>query len=138
MPTQVLRKPKTLDQIVQREAMNAQKSLGSATHVLDELRAHGFNDEELYDLVVPRRTLMRRRGTGSGRLSLDESGRAFRLARIMAHAERAFGEAVKARRWLRKPSRTLNGLVPLALLKTEPGAHLVEQTLYQIEYGMLT
>ena len=52
-------------------------------------------------------------------------------------AERVFGDREKAHRWLRKPSRTLAGAVPLALMRTETGAHLVEQTLHLIDYGML-
>jgi putative toxin-antitoxin system antitoxin component (TIGR02293 family) len=52
-------------------------------------------------------------------------------------AERVFGDFEKAHRWLRKPSRTIAGAVPLALLKTETGAYLVEQTLHRIDYGML-
>ena len=63
--------------------------------------------------------------------------RAVRLARITAHAERVFGNDEKAHGWLREPSRTLGGTVPLDLLRTETGAQLVEQTLHRYDYGML-
>jgi putative toxin-antitoxin system antitoxin component (TIGR02293 family) len=67
----------------------------------------------------------------------EESSCAARVARITAHAERVFGKKEKAHHWLREPSRTLGGAVPLDLLKTEAGAILVEQTLHRIDYGML-
>lgn len=136
MSTRVVRRPKSLDAVVGREIVNAQHAAGARTEILDELLAHGFSREELFDLVVPRRTLARRRHSGE-RLSPEESDRAVRLARIAAHAERVFGDDEKAHGWLREPSRTLGGAVPLSLLRTETGAHLVEQTLHRIDYGML-
>jgi len=104
--------------------------------ILDELLQHGFSREEIFDLVVTRRTFARRKQANDP-LSSEETDRAVRLARITAHAERVFGDDEKAHRWLRKPSRTLEGTAPLSLLKSETGAHLVEQTLYRIEFGML-
>lgn len=136
MSAQALRRPKSLDAVVNREVTNAQSATGAETEILDELLAHGFTREELFELVVPRRTLARRRLAGE-RLSPEESDRAVRLARITAHAERVFGDAEKAHGWLREPSRTLGGTAPLNLLRTETGAHLVEQTLHRIDYGML-
>ncbi|MGH6925587.1 MAG: type II RES/Xre toxin-antitoxin system antitoxin [Propylenella sp.] len=125
-----------LDAILQREYRNAAGGKGADPAILDELATHGFSSAELFALVVPRRTLARRRGTGV-RLSKEESDRAVRLARITAVAERIFGDPRKAHRWLRKPSRTLDGVTPISLLKSETGSQLVEQTLYRIEYGML-
>lgn len=129
-------KRSSLPKVVRRELSNAQASESASTGIIDELADHGFSEAELFDLVVPRRTLARRRQTGE-RLSPEESDRAVRLARLTAMAERVFGDDEKAHRWLRKPSRSLAGAVPLALMKTETGAHLVEQTLHRIDYGML-
>lgn len=114
----------------------AGQAQGSDVAVLDELLAHGFDQEELFHLVVPRRTLARRRQTGE-RLSPEESDRAVRLARITSLAERVFGEAAKAHDWLRKPNRAFGGALPLKLLKSETGAYSVEQTLHQIDYGIV-
>lgn len=124
-----------LASLLQREIDNTIAGRGADSAFLETLLSHGFSREELFDLVVPRRTLARRLQTG--RLSLEESDRAVRLARLTAMAERVFGDFEKAHRWLRKPSRTMAGAVPLALLKTETGAYLVEQTLHRIDYGML-
>jgi putative toxin-antitoxin system antitoxin component (TIGR02293 family) len=130
------RKPKPLDVIVEREIAKAPDAEGAGVGILDELAAHGFDQDELFELVVPRRTLARRRESGS-RLSLEESDRAVRLARIAALSERVFGDDAIAHAWLREPSRTLAGATPLSLLKTETGAQLVEQTLHRIDFGML-
>jgi putative toxin-antitoxin system antitoxin component (TIGR02293 family) len=108
----------------------------SATGILHELAERGFSEAELSGLIAYRRTLGRRRRAG-GNLSPEESDRAIRLVRLAAMAERVFGDGEKARRWMRKPSPTLQGSMPLALLKTEAGALLVEQALHRIDYGML-
>jgi len=128
--------PFDLADIVRREVERASRGDRAEIAILDDLLAHGFSRDELFDLVVPRRTFARRR-LANDLLSQEESDRAVRLARLTAMAERIFGEAERAHRWLRKPSRTLDGVVPLTLMKTETGAHLVEQTLHRIDYGML-
>jgi putative toxin-antitoxin system antitoxin component (TIGR02293 family) len=125
----------SLPEVIDRELGNAKMAAQSPVGILDELAAHGFSNDELYSLVIPRRTLARRREAGN-RLSPEESDRAFRLARITELAERVFGEEVKAHRWLRKPSPMLEGRTPISLLKSEAGAELVEQALHRIDYGM--
>lgn len=130
------RKANSLANLVEREISNAPAASGVDVDFLQELSAHGFSQDELFDLVVPRRTLARRRLSGR-RLSLEESDRAVRLARIAALAERVFADQKIAHAWLREPSRTLAGAIPLRLLKSETGAQLVEQTLHRIDYGML-
>ena len=60
---------------------------------------------------------------------------ALRLARIAELAQRVFGDAGKADRWLRKPKRELSGATPLACLSSEAGAHAVEQMLNRIDHG---
>jgi putative toxin-antitoxin system antitoxin component (TIGR02293 family) len=129
-------KARSLEEVVAREIRNAATATGAVTEILDELVEHGFSRDEIFALVVPRRTLARRRESGN-RLSPEESDRAVRLARITAHAERVFGDDEKAHGWLREPSRTLGGTIPLDLLRTETGAQLVEQTLHRIDFGML-
>ena len=119
---------------LEREVENTIAGRGADTAFLDTLLSHGFSREELFELVVPRRTFARRLQTG--RLSLEESDRAVRLARLTAMAEHVFGDFEKAHRWMRKPSPMLDGAVPVALLKSESGAHLLEQTLHRIDYGM--
>lgn len=99
------------------------------------LWAGRFSAEELDDLVIPKRTLARRRALGEV-LTLEETDKALRLARITVEADRVFGDPAKASRWLRKASPALSGHPPLALLKSETGGRAVEDLLGQIDHGM--
>ena len=102
---------------------------------LDGLRRAGLTDDELYALVLPRRTLTHRRARREA-LSRDESDRAVRLARIAALGEQVFGDPDRAWRWLRSPKRQFDDRSPLQLLATEAGARIVEEMLYRIDDGM--
>ena len=95
----------------------------------------GLSDAEVYQLVVPRRTLAHRVAKRQP-LSKEESDKAVRVARIAATAEQVFGQPEHAWRWLRKPKRRLEGKSPVEMLATEAGARLVEEMLIQFEYGM--
>ena len=90
---------------------------------------------ELHDLVIPRRTLAHRKRLGR-RLSSEQSDRLTRVVRIVASAEEAIGDTAKARRWLRRPNRALQGRRPLDLLASDVGARLVERVLGHIEHGL--
>ena len=90
---------------------------------------------ELHALVIPRRTLAHRKRSGR-RLSSEQSDRLTRVIRVVASAEEAIGDGTKARRWLRKPNRALQGRRPLDLLASDVGARLVEQVLGRIEHGL--
>jgi DNA-binding winged helix-turn-helix (wHTH) protein len=88
-----------------------------------------MSDEEIYRLIVPRRTLAHRRIRHES-LTHDESDRAVRIARITSQAEEVFGDDAKAARWLRKPKIRFEGRVPLELLRTEAGSRIVEEMLF--------
>lgn len=106
-----------------------------ATASIEELRRSGVTDDEVYALIVPRRTLTHRRSRQEA-LSREESDRAVRVARIGALAEHVFGEEARAWRWLRATKRQLRNRSPLQLMITETGARLVEELLYRIDEGM--
>lgn len=101
---------------------------------VESLSQHGMTDEEIYRLIVPRRTLVHRR-TRRQPLTHEESDRAVRIARIASLAEEVFGDDGKAARWLRKPKSRFDGRTPFDLLSTEAGARLVEEMLLQLDYG---
>lgn len=103
--------------------------------MLNALSRHGYSEEELFSLVVPKRTLARRKAANEP-LTVEETDKALRLERIAVQAERVFGDPDKAHRWLRERKRTLRGETPLAYLASEAGARVVEEMLYRIEYGM--
>jgi putative toxin-antitoxin system antitoxin component (TIGR02293 family) len=94
-----------------------------------------FAAEEIDALVIPKRTLARRKAINAP-LSLEETDKAIRLARIAAEADRVFGNPDKAARWLRTPHGNISGQTPLYMLKTEAGAILVGEMLTQIDHGM--
>lgn len=101
---------------------------------VESLSKNGISDEEIYSLILPRRTLAHRKSRMES-LTLDESDRAVRIARITSLAEEVFGEDAKAARWLRKPKMRFDGRTPIELLSTEAGARLVEEMLLQLDYG---
>ena len=66
----------------------------------------------------------------------EKPDRVARVTRVTTRAEEALGDASKARRWLRKPNRALQGQRPLDLLDSDAGARVVEQALGRIEHGL--
>lgn len=90
---------------------------------------------EVWDLVIPRRTLTHRRSTG-GRLTLAEGERLVRVERIVRHALDTFGEAQRARRYLIRPLSRFSGMSCLQMLDTETGASLVDELLVRVDYGI--
>ena len=105
------------------------------SHAVDALRRSGLTDEEIYSLVIPRRTLTHRRARREA-LSREESDRVVRIARVLALCENVFGDPERGWRWLRAAKRQFQGRAPLQLLATEAGARLVEELLYRIDEGM--
>jgi putative toxin-antitoxin system antitoxin component (TIGR02293 family) len=105
------------------------------SRVVEALRQSGLTDDEVYALVVPRRTLTHRRARREA-LSRDESDRVVRVARVVALCGEVFGERERGWRWLRDAKRQFQGRSPVDLLATEAGARLVEELLYRIDEGM--
>lgn len=108
---------------------------GLSTQAIESLRRHGLSDDEIYGLLLPRRTLAHRRARRES-LSRDESDRVVRLARIAVLSEHVFGEPERSWRWLRDAKRQFQGRSPLQLVATEAGARLVEELLYRIDEGL--
>lgn len=104
------------------------------TEALAGLRRSGLADEEIYRLILPRRTLTHRVARREP-LSLEESDRVVRLARVTAFGERVFGERDRFWRWMRAPKTRFAGRTPLQMLATEAGARLVEDVLGGIDHG---
>jgi len=96
----------------------------------------GLSDTEVFQLIIPRRTLAHRVARRQ-LLSQEESDKAVRVARITTMAERAFHGAGKAWHWLRKPKRRFAGKTPMEMLATEAGARLVEEMILQFEHGIM-
>ena len=103
--------------------------------LVNELSSYGYSEKELSALVVPKRTLARRRADHE-LLTVEETDKALRLERIAALADKVFGDRAKAQSWLRRPKRSLSGDTPLTYLASETGARVVEEMLLRIEYGI--
>src|SRR5882672_9195392 len=129
------RKPLPRSGFAERAAAFGAPSARVEPATLDDLSRHGYSEEEIFSLVVPKRTLARRKAANEP-LTVEETDKALRLARVAAQAERVFGEPEKAHRWLRKAKRELAGETPLAYLASEAGARVVEEMLHRIEHGM--
>jgi putative toxin-antitoxin system antitoxin component (TIGR02293 family) len=81
--------------------------------------------------IVPSATFKRRT-----RLNPEESARTERLARVIALAEAAWGDADAAREFLNRPHPLLDHQTPLAVAQSELGARMVENLLYAVEHGL--
>ena len=103
---------------------------------LEEFSAYsGFALKDLLEVVIPARTLKHRRHRNEP-LSMDESDRLARVARLYELGVKVFGNPDKARRWLTKPKQRFEERSPLAMMRTNLGGNAVEEMLYQIDEGM--
>ncbi len=105
------------------------------TQIVSTFVARGLTRDEFHDVVIPLRTFKHRK-TRAEDLSIDESDKALRMARVLALAEDVFGNRDKALAWMRKPKRRFAGETPMHMLQTEAGGRLVEQMLIQVDEGM--
>jgi putative toxin-antitoxin system antitoxin component (TIGR02293 family) len=99
------------------------------------ISASGVELKDIYDIVIPARTLKHRRSRHES-LSSDESDKLARLVRVFDQAVSVFGDAERARKWLGTPKQRFSRRTPLQMLRTDLGGRMVEEMLGQIEYGM--
>jgi putative toxin-antitoxin system antitoxin component (TIGR02293 family) len=71
------------------------------------------------------------------RLSPEESDRLYRLARVIAHANRIFEDPDESADWIQTPNAALGKQQPLTLLDTDIGVEQVDQVLGRIEHGIV-
>lgn len=111
-------------------------SHGLATDVLRtiQIRLRLSNSELSNILMISPRTLDRRRK--EEKLPPDESERSYRVARLTDLSRNVFENMEKASEWFKQPNLALDNQKPIDLVKTEPGAKLVERVLNQIQHGI--
>jgi len=102
---------------------------------ISALKKSGVTDKEIAELVINPRTLSHRKASGQ-RLTVEESDRAARVARVLALAEQTFVDRDKAQRWLRMSLKALGGERPIDVIATDAGARLVEEVLAKIAWGV--
>ena len=113
-------------------AMMVRRRLPLAT--LKGLSLAGLSEQEIERFVIPQRT-RRHRAEKNEPLTVEESDRAVRLARIQSLAEETFDDPEKANRWLRMELAELGGEAPLTVAQTEAGTRVIETILGKIAWG---
>jgi putative toxin-antitoxin system antitoxin component (TIGR02293 family) len=106
---------------------------GLPLQAFDAIRMGSFSEPELASIIPPR--TLRHRIKKKEHLSAVETERAIRLVSIEIQAELALEDREKARRWLRKPIRLLDGMTPLEAAQTEHGAEVVREMLGGMSWG---
>jgi putative toxin-antitoxin system antitoxin component (TIGR02293 family) len=108
---------------------------GLPTDSVAQLRSLGLSFTEVAEIVIPPRTLKHRIARGE-RLSTEETERLMRVVRVLAFADRVFGDHQKAMRFLRTPDPDYQNRSALSLLRTELGGREVEAMLWRIDDGI--
>ena len=100
------------------------------------MEQYGISRDVLCDLLhlSPRNFLRRKE---QKRLSPNESDRLYRLARVLAHANRVFEDQNESADWIQTPNASLGKQQPLTLLDTDIGVQQVDQVLGRIEHGIV-
>jgi putative toxin-antitoxin system antitoxin component (TIGR02293 family) len=106
-------------------------SLIDKLHVIPVVKVTGA-------LGVSPRTLQRHRSAPVVLLDVQQSGRAWKFAEILAKATRVLGSQEEAEQWLERPAIGLNQERPIDLLTTPAGVKLVEDYLGRLEYSVYT
>lgn len=98
-------------------------------------RSLGLSIEQISKAIDASPRTIERQVRTSATLAVAAGDRAYRLARIADLAAEMLGDVDAARRWIQTPSRYLGGETPLAMIRTEVGTQIVEQSLHAIAYG---
>ena len=100
------------------------------------MEQYGISRDVLCDILhLSRRNFLRRKE--QKRLAPDESDRLYRLARVLAHANRVFEDPDQSADWIHAPNASLGKQQPLTLLDTDIGVQQVDQVLGRIEHGIV-
>lgn len=102
---------------------------------INRLISLGITRSEIDALVIPLRTLQHRRSRRE-KLTVDESDRVLRIARLLAQAQSVYESRQRALDWLRRSHPRLRNRAPLEMSKTDTGSRIVEELLVQIDEGM--
>ena len=105
------------------------------TSAINRIVALGITRAEIDSLVIPLRTLQHRRSRRE-KLTVEESDRVFRVARLLSQAESVYESRERALAWLRRAHPRLRNRTPLEMAKTDTGSRIVEELLVQIDEGM--
>lgn len=119
----------------QVRALIARRAIPTKSVVNVFRRSLGLTIEQISKAIDASPRTIERQVRTSATLAVAAGDRAYRLARIADLAAEMLGDADAARRWMQTPSRYLGGETPLAMIGTEVGTQIVEQSLHAIAYG---
>ncbi|WP_454652087.1 type II RES/Xre toxin-antitoxin system antitoxin [Bradyrhizobium liaoningense] len=105
-------------------------------HFVDNLVFLRWDDSFARAIGMSHRTYQRHTADNIRQLSPEQSGRAWKLAEILAKATAIFGSKDEAEQWLERPAIGLDQRKPIDLLATPAGVELVEELLARLEYGV--
>jgi len=124
------RRVRTVDDL--RRAVEGGLSREAFERTVHRVFGDGRAATEFKHRIVPKTTLQRRRR----RLSLHESERLERLARITALAEDVWEAPALAHEFLTAPQPQLGGERPVDLTRSDLGTRQVEDLLFKLEYSL--
>jgi putative toxin-antitoxin system antitoxin component (TIGR02293 family) len=105
-------------------------------YFVDNLVVLHWDDSFARAIGMSHRTYQRHTAENIRQLSSEQSGRAWKLAEILAKATAIFGSKDEAERWLEGPAIGLDQRKPIDLLATPAGVEIVEDFLARLEYGV--
>lgn len=110
---------------------------GALSSLIEKL--HAIPDIEVSEAIgMSLRTLQRHKSTPDQLLDVQQSGRTWKFAEVLAKAARALGSQDEAEQWLKRPAIGLDQQRPIDLLTTPAGVKLVEDYLGRLEYDVYT
>jgi len=95
----------------------------------------GFAVEELLEAVIDPGTAKNSRPLHAP-LTMEETDRLARVARIYEVAVKVYGDSEDGRKWMTGRKHRFDGMTALSMLRTEAGERAVRQFLIQIDEGM--
>src|SRR4051812_12149160 len=107
-------------------------------HLVGRLNTLQRSDSFEKAIGMSLRTIQRHKESPAKSLSPEQSGRAWKLAEILAKATAVLGSQGEAEQWLQRPAMGLDQRRPIDLLATPAGMEIVEDFLGRLKYGVYT
>ena len=105
--------------------------------LLRAMQSGGIPVPELLPVFgISTRTYMRLKTDPDKLLDAEQSGRVWQFAELLAKAEDVFGSSERAVDWMLRPAMALENRRPIELLTTPVGAHLVDDVIERMRYGV--
>ncbi|PZX04008.1 type II RES/Xre toxin-antitoxin system antitoxin [Celeribacter halophilus] len=111
--------------------------LTALIHLVNETPMLSSGDTLEKAIGISPRTLQRHKKEDTSKpLSVEQSNRIWRFAKILGRAIEVLGSKEEAELWMGQPAFGLENRKPIDLLASAPGAEAVQDYLTRIEYGI--